>query len=177
MDMRLLYEVRPDLQTMAPVFEGAHLGDLLRKSVGVWECAVSLASWVLDGEVNALIAFVLYAGFAMLLPVVDMALILTATLADLRPDAASSAKRWSSPALALSRKLRKVSMLDVSVMGSFVVVVSLASMREKGVIVDVRSGALALLVAEACRYAASGIAQRAHACHSEAAERSDEAVV
>merc|ERR1712063_194774 len=56
------------------------------------------------------------------------------------------------PILALSRSIKKLSMLDVSVMGVVVVVMSLRSLRAKGVIISIQYGLYFLLAAELCHY-------------------------
>merc|ERR1712061_859879 len=57
-------------------------------------------------------------------------------------------------AVAISRKLKKLSMLDVSIMGIVVVVMSLRNLRSKGVIISMRYGLVVMLAAEVCHYLA-----------------------
>merc|ERR1712203_1181307 len=55
-------------------------------------------------------------------------------------------------ALAMSRVLGKISMLDVSMMGTCVIVAALSSLRENGVIISLNKGMLPLAGAELCHY-------------------------
>eukprot|EP00449_Zooxanthella_nutricula_P015656 CAMPEP_0198548720 /NCGR_PEP_ID=MMETSP1462-20131121/70822_1 /TAXON_ID=1333877 /ORGANISM="Brandtodinium nutriculum, Strain RCC3387" /LENGTH=74 /DNA_ID=CAMNT_0044279257 /DNA_START=1 /DNA_END=222 /DNA_ORIENTATION=+ len=72
--------------------------------VGVWACLGKLCQWVAEGEANCLIAMVLYAGFAVLLPILDMALLLAAVLLG------RSRVDLSAALLSASRKVRKLAM-------------------------------------------------------------------
>jgi len=154
LDMDLLYEVRPDLRAMRSILEPMDLPAMLRMEVGVWACLGKLCQWVAEGEANCLIAMVLYAGFAVLLPILDMALLLAAVLLG------RSRVDLSAALLSASRKVRKLAMLDVSIMGCFVVTMSLRSMRSNGVIVELCGGVFFLLGAEVCHYAAASVARR-----------------
>merc|ERR1711972_1145527 len=95
---------------------------------------------------------------ALLLPLVDMVLLLVAACG-LR---AGLASKTLDSVMAASRKLRKLSMLDVAVTGIAVVVLSLQSFREKGVILSIRWGWLALLGAVLCHYSTAFVVSRAH---------------
>jgi len=155
LDMNLLYKVQPELKALKSVIDGLNLPALLRKEVSVWACMAALVQWTADGEVNSLIALILYAGFAVLLPILDMCLLACAAVLDFR--------RWNELAhrlLVVSHKVRKLSMLDVSIMGCIVVTMSLKTLRDQGVIVELRSGVLYLLGAELCHYAAAFVATR-----------------
>mmetsp|Transcript_20410 Transcript_20410/g.51022 ORF Transcript_20410/g.51022 Transcript_20410/m.51022 type:complete len:497 (-) Transcript_20410:40-1530(-) len=65
-----------------------------------------------------------------------------------------SSSRGADFALAASHVLGKLSMLDVSIMGVVVIVLSMESMRENGVILSMRLGIPILLGAEICHYLA-----------------------
>merc|ERR1712110_1240976 len=65
------------------------------------------------------------------------------------------------PVMKFSRIIKKLSMLDVAIMGVVVVVMSLISLRSKGVIVAARGGLLALFGAEICHYVAYYLVTRA----------------
>jgi len=158
LDMGLLYQQKPELLPLKDLIDSMDLPSLLHLEVGVWECIVQLFQWVGNGEMNSLIALILYAVFAVCLPVVDMTLLLAATL--LNSFGGSSSAR-SRSVLAASHVVRKMAMLDVSVMGCFVVSMSLASMRAKGVIVELHIGVLYLLCAEIGHYSAAFVACRA----------------
>merc|ERR1712190_152184 len=90
-----------------------------------------------------------------------MVLLFTAAVLDLF-FSAPAVERWSSAMLAWSHKVRKLSMLDVSIMGCFIVTMSLRGMRVNGVMVTTCSGVAYLLGAEACHYAAASVAHHLH---------------
>merc|ERR1712217_638735 len=58
------------------------------------------------------------------------------------------------PLVAMARSIKKLSMLDVSIMGVVVVVMSLKSLRAKGVIISIQYGLFLLFAAEICHYVA-----------------------
>jgi len=159
LDMDLLYKVKPELLPLKDIIDAMDLPALLHLDVGVWECIVQLCRWAGEGELNSFIALVLYSVFAVCLPVVDVALLFVATVLNGLGGPLSARSRQM---LAASRVVRKMAMLDVSVMGCFVVTMSLASLRAKGVIVKMCVGVLYLLCAEICHYSAVFVASRAH---------------
>merc|ERR1712228_1010621 len=99
----------------------------------------------------------MFGGFALCLPVVDMLVLLLATCRLFRSPAQSG-----SAMIAVSRVMRKLAMLDVAVVGMAVVVLSLQSFRDKGVILSLRWGMLALVGAVVCHYLMAFLVGRAH---------------
>merc|ERR1712048_298924 len=71
------------------------------------------------------------------------------------------------PMMSISRKLKKLSMLDVSIMGVVVVVMSLRNLSAKGVIISMRYGLVVMLAAEACHYLAFHVVSSASKTASE----------
>lgn len=140
MDLQLLYKNKPGLKALAPVLESYHIQELMHAEVSVWRCMCALAGWMSYGEMTAAIAFVMYAVFVVALTVIDMLVLVYASL------------HYDCQAVAISRKLKKLSMLDVSIMGIVVVVMSLRNLRSKGVIISIRYGLGVLLAAEICHY-------------------------
>jgi len=152
MDMELLYENKPGLKALASILDSFHVQDLMHAEVSVWKCMCSLAAWILQGEVTAAIAFVMYAVFVVSLTVADMVVLVFASWRLATPG--GSFQSVIQPAIAVSRKLKKLSMLDVSIMGVVVVVMSLRNLRSKGVIISMQYGLVVMLAAEMCHYLA-----------------------
>merc|ERR1711879_1073325 len=117
-DMEMLYAHRPALKAYSGILDALDLPGLLHSEVSIWRCVRSLAAWTLDGDLNCMVALVLYAGFAVLLPAVDVAALMVAV----------TSRRCAKPARSVSRVLRKMCMLDVSLMGTVVIVATLSSM-------------------------------------------------
>jgi len=157
-DMELLYKNNPTLAAMKDFINTLGLPDLLHEEVSAWQVLSVLCSSILDGEVNAAIALVMFGGFALCLPVVDMVVLLF-TACGLHAGLASSTL---SSVMAVSRRLRKLSMLDVAVTGIAIVVLALQSFREKGIILSIKWGWLALLGAVVCHYLMALLVSRAH---------------
>jgi len=157
LDMQLLYSKKPKLAAFADIVEQLGLQDLMHAEVSVWSTLVDLGGFALEGETNSLIAFLMYGLFVVLAPLLDM---LTLLFAAYSMCAGTEGGRYARGAMAASRVLRKVSMLDVSLMGTVVIVLSLANMKQNGVILSLNLGALALLGAEVCHYLTSWVVRQ-----------------
>lgn len=150
MDLDLLFKFKPQLKPLEFILRQQHIVELLHADVSLTRCLTSLLSWTLEGEVVYFVAFTMFGGFAIALTVMDM-VVLTGAAFQLRIDD-STARIRADRAVALARKLKELSMLDVAVMGVVVVVVVLVEMRKKGLVISMDWGLLALLLAELCHY-------------------------
>jgi len=116
-----------------------------------------LVFWIGCGEVNSFIGFVLIAVFAVAFTCLDMLFLLFTAVCLL-----THSGRKFSP-LKLCWILKKLSMLDVTIMGVVVVTLCMAMYRDKGVIVFMGHGLWLLLGAEIihyfCYYAVKGAMQ------------------
>merc|ERR1719221_2541483 len=108
------------------------------------------------------IAFIMLAVFVVGLTVVDMLVLVFAS-------ARLSSKRGDSHGwgVAIAKKIKKLSMLDVCIMGVVIVVMALRNLRAKGVIISMRWGLVILLAAELCHYAAFHVVSRAASATTE----------
>merc|ERR1712003_495742 len=104
----------------------------MHSEVSIWNCMQSLAGSVGQGEMACVIALVMYLVFVVAATVIDMCLLV---LASLLQCFGGSMSVKTGAILAITHKFKKLSMLDVSVMGVIVVVASLRGMRSKGVII------------------------------------------
>jgi len=162
LDMNLLYENQPTLKALSSIIDSQGLPALLHTDVGIWEAIQHLGAGACQGEINSIIAFLMYSVFVVLFPVLDMlVLLLVACMAQRQHSAAHGKARQRL--LAVSRVLRKVGMLDVSLVGVILITLSLKQMRSNGVILSVRSGAFILIGAEACHYLAACLVAHAFA--------------
>jgi len=152
MDLELLYEAKPNLKPLAPIFDMLHVQDIMHSEVSVWRCACALAHWSMEGEVTAIVAFIMYVVFVVGLTAGNMCVLVLAAIRLATPGGCLEAD--VRPILSLSRKIKKLSMLDVSIMGVVVVVMSLRSLRAKGVIISIQYGLYLLFAAEVCHYLA-----------------------
>lgn len=171
MDMPLLYVKKPKLKAVESFIESLNLPSLMHNEVSSWTCLLTLSSSTLKGEVNAGLAFILYGVFTILLPLLDMLALLVAAWRMRRGSLSSSdASEFDGPreALAISHVLKKLSMLDVSLMGVVVVVLSLQNMKNSGVILGLQRGWPVLLAAEICHYTASFVVNSAYRSWREA---------
>jgi len=152
MDLELLYEQKPNLKPLAPILDRFHVQELMYSEVSVWRCACALARWSMQGEVTAAIAFVMYVVFVVAMTICDMCVLVIAALRLATPGGCPQER--IRPLVAMTRSIKKLSMLDVSIMGVVVVVMSLRSLRAKGVIISIQYGLFLLFAAEICHYLA-----------------------
>merc|ERR1712151_660157 len=153
LDMDLLYEVKPDLKALSGLIDGLGLPVLLHTTVSVQGAIQSLTRWALNGEVNSVIALFMFGVLVVAFSALDvLSMLLSAFIAQF------VGSPWACRArrilCGVSGVLRKLCMLDVSLVGIFLVVLTLRNLRDHGVILDLRQGAFVLLGAEACRYLA-----------------------
>jgi len=153
MDMPLLLQKHPQVEIFAPFL--SDLSALLHAEASIFACITGLWRWAAEGDANSALALVMYGGFALLLTWLHMAALVAAAVQLWR--GAHNAKAF----LAASRVLKKLSMLEVSIMGSVVVTMALRELREHGVVVSLCSGTPILLGAELCRYAADSVVRSA----------------
>lgn len=150
LDMGLLYEKNPTFKQMRPMVERLHLVELFENEVSISGCLEQLSRQAMAGHANDGLALVMLAVFAVSMPIANVAALVLAAACDM------SGKGFGFISAARARKcartLGHLSMLDVSVMGSVVVALSLRSLREKGVVIELGRGVLLLLCAELSRY-------------------------
>lgn len=151
LDLELLFENKPNLKAFAPFLEAYHIQELMHSEVSIWNCMGSLARSIGGGEMACVIALVMYSVFVVAATVIDMLLLVLASLLN---SCGGAMSEKAHTIFAVIQKLKKLSMLDVSVMGVIVVVASLKGLRSKGVIISFRWGLLLLFGAEMCHYAA-----------------------
>jgi hypothetical protein len=159
LDMGLLYKKNPNLEKFRLIIDTLGLPDLLHEEISAWQCLLSLSRGIQHGEVNAAIALVMFGGCALLLPLADMVLLLLAACGLHLRRAGSG---FIDRVMAVSWVLRKLSMLDVAIAGIVVVVLSLQSFRDKGVILSMQWGLLVLLGAVLCHFLMACLVARAH---------------
>jgi len=159
------FEPRGPLSPMLrPVVMSLGIEELARAKVSIWQCLGELAVWTRDGEANGFIGFVLFAVFAIAATAVDMLLLLAAAVTRWRKAAhpAAPPSDGACPAgdaeplrlVRIARVLKKLSFLDVTVVGIVVVVVGGQAYRVHGLILSMEAGLLPLLGAEVCHYLA-----------------------
>jgi len=120
------------------------LRPLLRAEVSLWHCLSALSGYIVDGEAACIMAFIMLAVFAVSLTVADMVMLALAANAFGGPG--------PNTAMAVSRVLKHISMLDVFCMGVFVVCMAGQAYSSVGFNLGLRPGLLPLVAAEALHY-------------------------
>jgi len=172
LDMALLYSQKPQLKLLESFINSLRLPELMHEEVSGWTCLLTLAKDISKGSVNSGLALVMYGVFTILIPFLDMLALLLAACS--MRSGSDSLNTWrTKAALAASRVLWKLSMLDVSIMGVVVIVLSMENLRQNGVILAMRQGIPVLLGAEICHYLAWFIVRRVHASLAASSESSN----
>mmetsp|Transcript_63357 Transcript_63357/g.137909 ORF Transcript_63357/g.137909 Transcript_63357/m.137909 type:complete len:537 (+) Transcript_63357:45-1655(+) len=156
LDKHLLFEPVGNIPaTYAPILDILNIDEQVNSDVSLVLCSGTLLQRVIsDGEANCLLALVILFGFAICLPVIDMAALLVAAFKlRSKPVEASESKSTLDRAMALSHVLKHVSMLDVCIMGVVAICMSGRIYREQGVNIMILPGLTVLIVAEAVHYA------------------------
>lgn len=163
-DERHLYPPEgPVPYSAKPLVEALAIPDLLRSDVSLWSCMVALAGDVGGGEATSVLALLLFSVFVVALTLADMAVLVVAAwllrsrsrsvaAASLAPrEAEERLLHWGlnpSSYLAAARILTKLSMLDVCIMGVFVMTLCMTMYQKVGVAVSASPGILVLGAAE-----------------------------
>jgi len=121
--------------------DALELRPMLRAEVSVWHCLTALAGYAAGGEAACIMAFTMLSVFAVSLTVADMAMLAFATF--------SFGAHGPNAAMAVSRVLKHISMLDVFCMGVFVVCLAGKAYGSVGFNLELRLGLLPLACAEA----------------------------
>jgi hypothetical protein len=152
MALRLKLEPLYENGTIPPQLKGfvemLNLPELLRADVSIWNCIIALARWTSEGEVNSFLGCVLLAVFVVAFTALD---IIVLNIVAVRVHI-NSCSKCTAKFLAVSRSLKKCSMLDVLITGVVITVMSGSIYRSRGLILSVRWGLLMLLGAEICHY-------------------------
>jgi len=161
LDERAFDQMEPTTKASAMlIIEDLNLTERMSADVSIVGCLMSLVRWLLfAGEANLVLAFVLLAGFVVVLPIWHMMVLLKAAYQidgveaattgqlDPRPDS-------SSAAVDSATVLNHIAMLDVCIMGVAVVVLCSGAYKEQGLIMSLGYGFFSCLAAEVFRYTA-----------------------
>mmetsp|Transcript_60107 Transcript_60107/g.158114 ORF Transcript_60107/g.158114 Transcript_60107/m.158114 type:complete len:490 (+) Transcript_60107:68-1537(+) len=153
-------------EMLRPIVMSLGIEEIAHAEVSIWQCMGKLAEWAGSGEANSLIGFILFAVCAVAATIVDMLLLLAAALMTLRRAArpVTPSNEASAPAgrdgaeplllVRIAQVLKKLSFLDVAIVGIVVVVLGGQAYRVQGLILSMEMGLVPLFLAETCHYLA-----------------------
>mmetsp|Transcript_37293 Transcript_37293/g.79180 ORF Transcript_37293/g.79180 Transcript_37293/m.79180 type:complete len:503 (-) Transcript_37293:146-1654(-) len=135
---------------MLDVVKSLGIAEMAKDDVSLWSCIWELWNWSFPKnapiEVNTFIAFTMLGVFSVLFTIVDMiTLVVIAGMMQFSP----ARPYWG---LEVTHLFRKLSMLDVTVVGVVVIVLAGAIYAKMGVILKLNTGIYFLAVAEAAHY-------------------------
>merc|ERR1711957_151791 len=157
LNLDALYEPNgPVPLSMKPTVEMFHLAEITRADVSMWGCVTSLTSHAMNGGgPNEFIALTLYAVFVIAFTVFDMfALVISAFQLHLGGCGKADDTKHHVSAMAVSHVLKKLSMMDVALVGITIVVCCGNVYKKQGIALYARGGLLLLYGAELCHYLA-----------------------
>lgn len=149
LDVDVLYDNGTIPSQLKGVVDTFDLPGLARADVSIWLCIRKLAEWIGEGEVNSVIALVMVAVGVVACTVLDI-MVLNFVAFGLSGSRPVEASHDPSSSLAVIHVLKKLSMLDVLIVGVVVTVLSASTYHSQGLVLDLRPGLLILLGAEIC---------------------------
>jgi len=160
-DERQLYPPAGSVPYSAkPIIEALAIPDLLRSDVSIISCTLALAGEIFSGEANSIFAFAMFGCCVLVLCLADVALlVLAARRFSQQPSMVPKAQRrsrnekllpsyGSCPFMPWAKVFRKLAMLEVCIMGVYVITFCLGIYKEQGIIVSTCDGLLVLISAE-----------------------------
>jgi hypothetical protein len=158
LNMDALYEPNgPVSLDMKVHIDNMHLSEKTASDVSMLSCLTRLFSHATHGgSPNEIIAMVLYAVFVIVFSALDMILLVIAAIQQ-NTRILGAVEERGSPGfnvLRASGALKKLSMLDVALVGIFLVVICGSVYKKAGTALYFRPGFFLLLGAEACHYLA-----------------------
>eukprot|EP00933_Yihiella_yeosuensis_P017455 TRINITY_DN14576_c1_g2_i1.p1 TRINITY_DN14576_c1_g2~~TRINITY_DN14576_c1_g2_i1.p1 ORF type:complete len:527 (+),score=53.95 TRINITY_DN14576_c1_g2_i1:81-1661(+) len=134
---------------LKPVFDMSGVVDDARSDVNLWKCIRVLLRDFLDHrEANCFLAFIMLTVFMLLLAVLDMVVLLVASV---QFQFGARKPPWT---IKVTRWLKHCEMLDVAIMGVIVVCQAGAAYKKQGIVLVMMRGLLFLTVAEVLHYVA-----------------------
>jgi len=154
LNMDLLYTPTGPIDIMLkPFVDELNLPAIANSNVSLWSCMVELWQWTLLGYANGFLAFVLYAVFVIGFTILDMIALLIIAVRCTYHFAQPKVYEAPRKLVAFSSLLKKMSMLDVAVVGVTLVVACGQVYKSQGCNLSYLWGLLALFLAEVCHYA------------------------
>lgn len=142
---------------LKPLLDKVDMGRFVNADVSLYRCMLALLRWFWhSGETNLILALVLVAVFALLFTAMDfIALVFAAHNLSTRTAKGSEQEiyfRSQGPPMAVAYILKHIAMLDVCLMGVFVVCLAGSIYKKQGVELSMQWGMVPLLIAEAIHY-------------------------
>merc|ERR1719343_315653 len=156
--MDRLFESGQLSMSMKPIIEMLHVQEKAASDVSLLDCMGNLWGWIIttdeDGlrsyEVNALVGWVMLAVFVLAFTILDILALLFLAVSVWQQAHKGGQRPWLASELV--HIFRKLSMLDVAVMGVVIIVTAGQIYAELGVVLTMREGLLYLFLAELTHY-------------------------
>lgn len=145
----------PNNPVVRKFVEKLDLPNLAKADVCIWQCIMELARWTMKGEVNSFLALVMLGVHVVAFTVLDIILLNLIAIGkqcNSMQGNTGGALRDLHAVSEATRVLKKLSMLDVLVVGVVIVVLSGSIYKKQGMVLSVGWGLFMLLGAEICHH-------------------------
>jgi len=135
-----------------PFLKALKLEEQVNADVSMWQAIRALRGWSSNGEATAVIAYVMYFVFAVVFTLVDVVLLnaVAVMLGNTDKDLGQNDKSTLNLGNMMSavKFAKHTSMMDVAVMGVFVICMAGSSYKSEGIVFMLKPGLLLLALAE-----------------------------
>lgn len=157
LDINKLFETGEIAANLRPIVEMLHIGEKAASDISMSETMTNLWSWAhwnasgeFHYEANCFLAWMMIAVFVVAFTIFDMiALIILAFQVRVQVKHDGHRPKW---AMEVVHVLRKLSMLDVTVVGVCIIILAGQIYKEMGIMLTLRGGIVYLAFAELCHY-------------------------
>jgi uncharacterized paraquat-inducible protein A len=148
--------LKPILDLLKPLIDLLGItGAELNSEVTILQCIQATRAWAVErGELNSMLAFLLFAFFAVTLTALNVVTLVIAvfSLQGRGQELAKGAATSPNMAMKVSDVLHHLSMMDVCIVGMLVVSVAASVYKEAGFELFLKNGVVFILAAEVIRY-------------------------
>lgn len=148
-DERQLYPPNGSVPYSAkPLVESMAIPDLLKTDISIVSCTSWLLRDIGNGEANSLFSLVMFGFCVIVLTTADVMLLFLAARRLHQTQAGEPRNLTPCPFYSWAKILRKLAMLDVSIMGVYVITFCMGIYKQQGIVVSTREGLIVLILAE-----------------------------
>eukprot|EP00435_Cladocopium_sp_Y103_P074168 s590_g47.t1 len=171
-DERQLYPPNGSVPYSAkPLVESMAIPDLLKTDISIFSCTSWLLREIGNGEANSFFSMVMFGFCVIVLTTADVLLLFLAAKRLFQKQDTPLRDQGPCPFYRWAKIVRKLSMLDVSIMGVYVITFCMGIYKKQGIVVSTREGLVVLILAEVAHSLLYWLVSGAVEAQQEQAER------
>lgn len=148
-DERQLYPPNGSVPYSAkPLVESMAIPDLLKTDISIFSCTSWLLREIGNGEANSFFSLVMFGFCVIVLTTADVLFLFLAAKRLFQKQDTPLRDQGPCPFYRWAKIVRKLSMLDVSIMGVYVITFCMGIYKKQGIVVSTREGLVVLILAE-----------------------------